>query len=83
MTTQLELPWKPYTKFTMLQHVFIGAKYELFAFDIPPTANFPARDCGYEIFTGPKFNVRFSFGKAKSMQDAMLAAEAAMKNILT
>jgi hypothetical protein len=60
---------------TAAEHAFVGP-YELVAFDIPPSDQFPARDIGWELFGGEKFMSQLAKGKAASFDEAKAAAEA-------
>jgi hypothetical protein len=57
------------------EHAFVGA-YELVAFDIPPTDQFPTRDIGWELFGEEQFMIQLATGKASSFAEAKAAAEA-------
>jgi hypothetical protein len=66
---------------TAAEHAFVGP-YELVAFDIPPSDQFPARDIGWELFGGEKFMSQLAKGKAASF-DSTGCCESCRRDHLT
>src|SRR5205085_2191796 len=46
--------WHPCADWPYAVHAFVSPRYELIAFDLPPTRDSPTV-VGWEIYTGPQF----------------------------
>ena len=63
------------------EHAIVG-KYEIVAFNLQPTAQFPTRDIGWELFGPPKRQRQLATGKCATFDEAKAAAEAALAALL-
>ena len=63
------------------EHAIVG-NYELVAFNLQPTAHFPTRDIGWELFGPPKWQTQLATGKCVTFDEAKAAAEAALAALL-
>jgi hypothetical protein len=48
--------WRPCAKWPYAVHAFVPPRYELVAFDLPPSRDNPSRIVGWEIYSGPTFH---------------------------
>jgi len=60
----------------------VVGKFELVAFDIPSSPNFPTREIRWELFGGAKRQTQLARGQAQSFDDAKAAAEDALRSVL-
>jgi hypothetical protein len=63
------------------EHAIVG-NYELVALNLQPTAQFPTRDIGWELFGPPERQTQLATGKCATFEEAKAAAEAALAAVL-
>lgn len=63
------------------EHAIVG-NYELVALNLHPTARFPTRDIGWELFGPPERQTQLATGKCATFEEAKAAAEAALAALL-
>ena len=63
------------------EHAIVG-NYELVALNLQPTAQFPTRDIGWELFGPPERQTQLATGKCATFEEAKAAAEAALAALL-
>jgi hypothetical protein len=63
------------------EHAIVG-NHELVAFNLQPTAQFPTREIGWELFGPPERHTQVATGKCASVEEAKAAAEAALAALL-
>jgi hypothetical protein len=74
------IQWTPDSGFwsaEQAEHAVVG-KYELVAFNLEPTPQFPARDIGWELFGPPRRRTRLAAGTCATFGGAKAAAERAL-----